>query len=92
MTDVAGHLDELRIAVGETEALAALAVESFDRADWEGADQLLVERTAYVLGVIARSAATAASRVDHFRTVVADAQPAPPSERWDYSEGRASGG
>jgi hypothetical protein len=31
MTGVAAHLDDLRIAVGETEALATVTAESFDR-------------------------------------------------------------
>jgi hypothetical protein len=46
MTDVAAQLDKLRIAVGETEALAAVTAESYDRQDWSGADLLHVERLA----------------------------------------------
>jgi hypothetical protein len=43
LRDVVGEIvDELRDAVGEIDALAALALGSFDRADWRGADQLLV--------------------------------------------------
>jgi hypothetical protein len=70
MTAVAAQLDELRTAVGEVDALAALALESFDRADWSGADPQLVERTAYVIGIIARSAASAASKLDGFHAAV----------------------
>jgi hypothetical protein len=69
---VATQLDELRDVGGEIDALAALALESVGRADWSGADPLLVERTAYVLGMIARSAATAASKLDGLRAKVAD--------------------
>jgi hypothetical protein len=61
--------DELRGAVGEVDALAVIVLESFDRADWSGADQLLAERTAYALGMIARSAATAASKLDGFHLI-----------------------
>lgn len=56
MTGIATQLDELREAVGKIDALAALVLESFDYANWGGADPLLVERTAYVIGMIARSA------------------------------------
>lgn len=41
---VATQLYELRDAAGEIDAIAALALESFDRADWSGVDPLLVER------------------------------------------------
>ena len=34
MNDVATHLDDLRIALGETEALAAVTAESNDHQDW----------------------------------------------------------
>jgi hypothetical protein len=85
------HLDELRIAVGEVDALAAVALSWFDDRDWNGADPVLVEQAGYLIGVIARSAATAASEVARFHVAVADAQLAPTGERWDYSDGTASG-
>lgn len=59
MTDIAAPLNALRIAVAEVEALAVLAGHAFDDANWHGADQQPVERMASVLGVIARSAASA---------------------------------
>lgn len=34
MMDAGTALDQLRLAVGEVEALASLVQESFDRADW----------------------------------------------------------
>jgi hypothetical protein len=34
----------------------------------------------------------AVAAVDRFHATVADAQPAPAGERWDYSDGTASGG
>lgn len=64
MRQVATHFDELRDVVGKIDALAALALESFDRADWSGANPLLVERVACVLEMIATSAATAASKLN----------------------------
>ena len=91
MSDVATHLDGLRIALGETEALAAVTVETFDRQDWDDADALHVERMASLLGLISRSATGALTAFHKLHGAVADAQPAPAGERWDYSEGTAQG-
>lgn len=79
------------MAVGEVDAIAAVTVKWFDDEDWSGADPVLVERAGFMLGVIARSAAFAASKIDGFHVAVADAQPAPAGESWDYSEGTALG-
>jgi hypothetical protein len=92
MTDIAAPLNALRIAVAEVEALAAMAVHAFDDSDWSGADQQLVERTASVLGVIARSATSAITAFNRLHSAIADAQPATAGERWDYNDGTASGG
>lgn len=81
MSPLATQLNELRDVIGEIDALAALALESFDHADWSGADQLIVERMAYVLGTIARSAATAASKFERIDAAVADRQAAYAGER-----------
>jgi hypothetical protein len=64
MSQVAMPLDELRDVVGEVDTLAALAPEPYDHEDRKGADRLIVERTACLLGTIARSAATAGSKSD----------------------------
>jgi hypothetical protein len=90
-SDLAKHLDEVRIAVGETEALAAVAMEFFDNADWHGADTVIVERLAYMLGVIVRSATTAVGAFHRLHGTVADALPATAGERWD-GEGEPGGG
>lgn len=90
MSDVVGALDQMRLAVGETDAMAAIAVMWFDSADWSGADPVLVERAGYLLDVIARSAATAAAKVDGVHAAVADTQPVPKGEQWDESQGTAS--
>jgi hypothetical protein len=90
-SDLAKHLDAVRISVGEVDALASLAVRSFDDADWRGADSILVERMAYVLGVVARSATAAVGAFHRLTVAVVDAQPAPAGERWD-GDGTASGG
>ena len=91
MTDIAALLHALHVAVAEVEALAALAVHAFDDADWHGGDEL-VERMASVLGVIARSAASAITALNRLHSAIADAQPATAGERWDYNDGTASGG
>jgi hypothetical protein len=91
MTDVACELDRLRIAVGETEALAAVTVESYDRQDWTGADPLHVDRLASLLGLISKSATATVAAFHRLHGAVADAQPAPAGERWDYDKGTAPG-
>jgi hypothetical protein len=84
MSDVATHLDDLRIAIGETEALAAVTTDSYDRQDWGDADPLHVERMASLLGLISKSASAAMGAFHRLHSAVADAQPAPAGERWDY--------
>ena len=88
---VAEPLERLRMATGETDALAAIAVAWFDGVDWSGADPVLVERLGYLLDVIARSAANAAMRVDSVHAAVADTQPATAGETFDYSDGTKPG-
>jgi hypothetical protein len=89
VSDVATHLDGLRIAVAETEAFAAVTAESYDRQDWDDADPLHVERLASLLGLIARSASGALAAFHRLHGAVADAQPAPAGERWDH-DGRGT--
>lgn len=89
MSDAATQLEGLRLAVGEVDALAAVALQWFDDSDWSGAEPLLVERAGFMLGVIARSAAHAATKIDGFHVAIADTQPAP-AERWT-DEGTAPG-
>lgn len=81
MMDVATKLEGLRLAVCEVDALAAIALQWFDDNDWSGSDSLLIERAGFMLTVIARSAAHAATKIDGFHVAVADTQPAP-VERW----------
>jgi hypothetical protein len=91
MSAVAGEMDQLRIAVSETEALAAVTAEVFDRQEWDDADPLHVERMASLLGLIARAASGALAAFHRLHGAVADAAPAPAGEAWDYSEGTAQG-
>jgi hypothetical protein len=91
VSDVAGELDQLRIAVGEVEALAALTAESYDRADWGEADPVVVDRMASLLGLIARSATAAMAAFHRLHSAVADAAPAQAGEAFDYSDGTAPG-
>jgi hypothetical protein len=91
VSDVAGELDQLRIALGETEALAAVTVESYDRQDWD--DALHVERLSYMPGLIWKSVTAAMEAFHRLHGAIADAQPvpAPAGVQWDYSEGTAPG-
>lgn len=68
-SDHGSQLDELRDVGGEIDALAALALESFDRADWSGADPLVVERMTCVLDMIAKSAVIAICKLDGFHLI-----------------------
>jgi hypothetical protein len=86
---VAGEMDQLRIAVSETEALAAVTAEAYDRQDWDGADGLHVERLASLIGLISRSASGALAAFHRLHGAVADAAPAPAGEVWDH-EGKGT--
>jgi hypothetical protein len=66
-------------------------LESFDRADWNGADSLVVDRMGYVLGVLATSATAAVGKFERFQTVFVDTRPAPAGETWDYDKGTSPG-
>lgn len=90
MTDVAAQLDEMRLAVGEVDAIAAVTLKWFDDENWSGADSVLVERTSFMLGAIARSAAFAASKIDGIHVAVADTRPVSAGQAWDYRDGTAS--
>lgn len=74
VVDLAAQLDALRIAAGRTAALADVTIESYDHADWSGADPALVERTAYLLGAVAEAATAVVGAVDRFQGFVADRQ------------------
>jgi hypothetical protein len=85
------EMDELRLAVGETEALAAMLLQFFDASDWSGADSQLVDRTGHVLGVLATSATAAAGKFERFQTAYIDSRPvSTPVERWT-DDGTAPG-
>lgn len=62
------ELDQLRLAVGEVEALANLVQGAFDCADRDGADSLVVARMGYVLGVLATSATAAVGKFERFQS------------------------
>lgn len=72
VVDLAAQLDTLRLVAGRTVALADVTLESYDHADWSGADLSLVERTAHLLGAIAEAAVAVVSAVDRFRGFIAD--------------------
>jgi hypothetical protein len=92
VTSTMQEMDAMRLAIGEVEALAAVLLEFFDSSDWSGADSQLVDRTGHVLGVLAASATTAAGKFERFQIAYIDSRPvSTPVERWDDSEGTASG-
>ena len=89
MSDVAAHLDDLRIALGEVDILAILTAGAFDAEDWVDPDPDTVEGVASLLGLIKKSAAAAKAAFHRLHGAIADAQPAPAGERWD-TEGRGT--
>jgi len=89
VTAIAGELEPSRLAVGEVDALASVTLTWFDDEDRSSAEPALVERAGFMLGVIARSGALAAAKIDRLHVAVADAQQAPAGEIWDYREGSA---
>ena len=76
MSSVATEMDQLRLAVGEVDALAAALLLFFDSSDWSGASSLLVDRTGYMLDLLAESASHAVGRFERFETVFVDNRPA----------------
>jgi hypothetical protein len=88
--DIDRELDRLRVAVSEVEALANVILESFKRADWCGADGLVVRRTRHVLGVLATSATSVTSKLERVQTALVGMPQAPPSELRDNGKGMVS--
>ena len=87
MTGVAGELDQLRIALGEVEALATVTTATYDSADWVESDPATVDRIALLLGLISKSATAALAAYHRLHGAIADAMPAPAGETWDDSDG-----
>jgi kynureninase len=75
--------DALGIAVAKVDALAAVAVESYDHASWRDADPRQIDRMAHLLRVTADVAAAAVAGVGRFCILVADQQPAEAGDEWD---------
>lgn len=92
MSAVAGELDQLRIALGEVDILATLTKAAYDNAEWGEPDPAIVDGIASLLGLIARSAGAAMVAFHRLHGAVADAQPAPAGEAWDYDKGTSPGG
>jgi hypothetical protein len=89
--DLAAQLDDLRISLTEVDTLAALTTVAFDDADWMEPDSAVVERIACLLGLIEKSSFAAMAAFHRLHGAVADAQPAPAGERWDYDKGTSPG-
>lgn len=83
MSTLGEQLDELGNAVGEVEALAALAVQSYDHGDWSGSDPVQVERMAFVVGAVSKAATTAVTVFNRVHTAIVDARPAEPGAGGD---------
>ena len=88
MTGVAEQPDELRVAIGEVDALATLTTATYEHADWSAPDPDVVDGIASLLRRISESATAARAALYRRHGAVADAQPAPADERWD-GEGTA---
>jgi len=82
MTALTTPMDELRIAVGRTKALADVALKEFDDASWGNPDPDQVERVAYMLEAVANAATNAVGAVDRFEIAIANQQPVPRDEQW----------
>jgi hypothetical protein len=91
VADVAAQLDALGIAVAKVDALAAVAVESYDNASWRDADPRQIDRMAHLLRVTADVAAAAVAGVGRFCILVADQQPAEAGDEWDRKGHVAAG-
>jgi hypothetical protein len=85
------EMDDLRIALGEVDALSLVTADAYDREDWIRPDSVLVERIASLLGLISKSAGDAMAAFHRLHAAIADAAPAPAGEAFDYSEGTAPG-
>ena len=93
MSAVMQEMDDLRIALGEVDALSLVTADAYDREDWIRPDAVLVERIASLLGLISKSAGDAMAAFHRLHAAVADAAPMQPGtgEAFDYSEGTAPG-
>jgi hypothetical protein len=85
-------MDALQIALGEVDVLTKLTASTYDAADWGDADPPVVDAVATLLGLIEKSASSALAAFHRLHGAVADAQPAPAGERWDYDKGTSPGG
>jgi hypothetical protein len=91
VTGLNAQFNELHLAVSEVDVLATIVAEWFDDQDWHGADPVTVERAALLLGMLARAATVAGSKVDVLEASIADAQPATAGELWDFPEDTPAG-
>jgi hypothetical protein len=64
---------------------------AFDDADWMEPDSAVLDAVATLLGLIEKSSAAAMAAFHRLHGAVADAQPAPAGERWDYDKGTSPG-
>jgi hypothetical protein len=87
---VGAALDQLRISLGEVDALADVTAESFDSSDWGDADPKAVDQIASLLGLLEKSATASMAAFHTLHGAIADAAPAPPGERWT-EDGTAPG-
>jgi hypothetical protein len=91
VSDLAAPLDDLRIALGEVNILAAVTADAYDSDDWDDSDPDIAEGIASLPGLIKKSAMAAMAAFHRLHGAVADAQPARSGEAFDYSDGTAPG-
>ena len=90
MMSLSDQFNDLHLAVSEVDVLATIVAEWFDGQDWTGADPVIVEHVGLILGVLARAATMAGSKLDDFEAVLTDAQSVPPGQ-WDFPEETSEG-
>ena len=71
------RLNELHLAVSEVDALAAITLDWFDEQNWILADPVILDRVVLMLGMLARAAMGAASKMCLYEAALMDAQSAP---------------
>ena len=77
--------NDVNLSVSEIGALATILEEWFDGQDWRNMNSQLVERASLAIGVLARAATVAMSKMNVLENALAEAEFSEPGE-WEFSE------